>query len=158
MKEKSRHSRGSGNPVLILFNIQTSWMPAFAGMTNTTPSPEAEGQGGGGGNCSSGRCADSVSPASDGVLSLPPSSVSRPQISRNQGSPADTEFYPFRLRPFPVRKSQETKGVRPIRIAEAPKWKSRKGWNGKNRRESPALRVTDNRGEKILVDGGKWMG
>jgi len=68
------------------------------------------------------------------------------------------EFYPFRLRPFPVRKSQETKGVRPIRIAEAPKWKSRKGWNGKNRRESPALRVTDNRGEKILVDGGKWMG
>ena len=91
MKEKSRHSRGSGNPVLILFNIQTSWMPAFAGMTNTTPSPEAEGQGGGGGNCSSGRCADSVSPASDGVLSLPPSSVSRPQISRNQGSPADKD-------------------------------------------------------------------
>jgi hypothetical protein len=34
MKEKSRHSRGSGNPVLNLFNIQTSWMPAFAGMTN----------------------------------------------------------------------------------------------------------------------------
>jgi hypothetical protein len=25
---------GSGNPVLHLFNIQTSWMPAFAGMTN----------------------------------------------------------------------------------------------------------------------------
>jgi hypothetical protein len=34
MKEKSHHSPASGNSVLNLFNIQTSWMPAFAGMTN----------------------------------------------------------------------------------------------------------------------------
>ena len=48
------------------------------------------------------------------------------------------EFHPFRFRRFPVRNSQETKGIRPIRIAEALKWKSPKGWNGKNRREPPA--------------------
>jgi formyltetrahydrofolate hydrolase len=43
MKEKNGHSRGSENPVLNLFNIQTSWMPAFAGMTNY----DAAYQGGG---------------------------------------------------------------------------------------------------------------
>ncbi len=47
------------------------------------------------------------------------------------------ELHPFLFHPFPVRKSQETKGVRPIRIAEAPKWKFPKGWNGGNRREFP---------------------
>jgi len=67
------------------------------------------------------------------------------------------EFHPFRFRLFPVRKSEETKGVRPIRIAEAPKWKFPKG-GGMGKIGENSLWVTDNRGGKIPVDGGKWMG
>jgi hypothetical protein len=41
MKRKNRHSRESGNPVLILFKIYALWVPAFAGMTNYDTAPLA---------------------------------------------------------------------------------------------------------------------
>jgi hypothetical protein len=33
-KKGSRQSRESGNPVAILFEVSTDWMPFFTGMTN----------------------------------------------------------------------------------------------------------------------------
>jgi hypothetical protein len=60
------------------------------------------------------------------------------------------EFHPF-------RRPQETKGVRPIRIAEAPKMEVSQGGGMGKIGENP-LWVTDNRDGKIPVDGGKWMG
>jgi hypothetical protein len=67
------------------------------------------------------------------------------------------ELPPFPFRPFPVRKFQETKGVRPIRIAEASKMEVSQGGGMEKTGENP-LWVTDNRDGKIPVDGGKWMG
>jgi len=95
-----------------------------------TVSP-AEGQAGGGGNGSDRRCARWPGFGFVGVSPPPLSS-------------------------FTVRNSQETKGIRPIRIAEALKWKFPKGWNGKNRRDP--LIYDGGYGGKIPVDGAKWMG